>query len=517
MSSSKADVFWESKFANTLVPLFIFLLTGLAILVTTHLPMTDLPQHLAITSILKNLQNPDYGFAPFYQIEWTHTLYLFPYWLALFFAKFLPLELAMRCVITISVLLYPLGIFLILRAQKKPGIFALLTLPLLFNRAFFWGFIHFNMSIGLALLIIGLLLLPKQNLGKHLLIFVLSIILVLTHIYGLVFLFGFVFLNGIVGERRQTLSYLKSLAPAVLGMGYWFWLQLNASSGYGKLIFISLWTRISQLGNSILGGYQDSTENALLVIWAGLLFLLCWKALPVTPKRWRESTPLHKVFCLYILLNIVLYMALPLQTFTIKMLYFRHAFLFACLLPLLCSVELWASKRKLLGPALLLLALLSLGNTWFHLQAFDREANTFRRILQALPQKPRVVSLIQHKHGKIMKTAPYAHFAGYVQAQKGGLIAVSFPRFFWNIPVTMHPKHGIPKTPRDLEWLPQRFNYKTFGYYYQYVIARHTPRVLIPYSEGFPYKLQLGYGRWQLYRYVPFKEAFSSPKQTPKK
>ena len=56
-----------------------------------YLPMTDLPQHLAVASILLHHDDPRFGFAAFYEPAWGRSLYLLPYLGALALA---PLALA---------------------------------------------------------------------------------------------------------------------------------------------------------------------------------------------------------------------------------------------------------------------------------------------------------------------------------------------------------------------------------------------------------------------------------------
>ena len=112
-----------------------------------YLPMTDLPQHLAAVSILLNLNDPRYGFAAFYQTAWDRTLYALPYLMTMAFAPFASLELGMRVVVVLSLASLPIGLFALLRALGKAEWLALLSLPLVYNRAFFWGFTNFQLSM----------------------------------------------------------------------------------------------------------------------------------------------------------------------------------------------------------------------------------------------------------------------------------------------------------------------------------------------------------------------------------
>jgi hypothetical protein len=123
----------------------------------SFLPMTDLPQHAAIAAILEHLGDAGWGFDEWYERALGRTLYFLPYGLTIVFGQVVPAEFATRILVFLSVIAYPLGVWALLRATHRPGMFALLALPLMYNRAFFWGFSKFNLGLGLALFAIALL------------------------------------------------------------------------------------------------------------------------------------------------------------------------------------------------------------------------------------------------------------------------------------------------------------------------------------------------------------------------
>src|SRR5688572_23982666 len=106
----------------------------------SYLPMTDLPQHAAVVSIIEHHDDPAYGFAAYYDVDWWRTPYVLPYLIWIGVGKVLGLAAGMHVAALVSVLAYPLGLLALLRAAGKPSWLALLGLPLVYNRAFFWGF-----------------------------------------------------------------------------------------------------------------------------------------------------------------------------------------------------------------------------------------------------------------------------------------------------------------------------------------------------------------------------------------
>ena len=127
--------------------------------------MTDLPQHLAVASILWNIDDPRFGFAAFYEVAWDRSLYVLPYLVAMALAPFASLEAGMRVVVVLSLASLPIGVFALLRALGKPEWLALLALPLVYNRAFFWGFVNFQLALGFALLALAILVRPPRGCG----------------------------------------------------------------------------------------------------------------------------------------------------------------------------------------------------------------------------------------------------------------------------------------------------------------------------------------------------------------
>jgi len=65
----------ESAFARWLPPTAIVVLAA-PCLFLAYLPMTDLPQHLAVMSILKNLGDPTFAFDAYYEAAPDRILYL---------------------------------------------------------------------------------------------------------------------------------------------------------------------------------------------------------------------------------------------------------------------------------------------------------------------------------------------------------------------------------------------------------------------------------------------------------
>ncbi|MFQ5418438.1 MAG: hypothetical protein ACE5FL_15535 [Myxococcota bacterium] len=470
-------------------------------LVLAYLPMTDLPQHLAVVSMWLHMDDPRFGFEAFYELAPGRTLYFVPYAIALALCRIMPLALAMHVVVFLSVIAYPLGVLAVLRATGRAGVLALLAVPLMYNRAFFWGFVNFNLALGMALYAVALLERPVRSVRARLGLGVLCIAISLTHAYGIAIVAGYVGVGLIFGDRGKLARNLLPLAP--LGVGTAAWLAAGRDAvGRGKLSFDSLTERFLAFEDATLGGYPDWTDESLLVLMVATVACFCARRLPWTADRWRALDSLERTALLYSTLNFALYWVLPTHTESALFLHFRHALLAVALLPLLATDGLLRANPRA-GAALLgLLAVATAAVHWTHLVRFDREARPFDAVLAELPEQPKLHFLCWDRAGDVIQTNPYHHFHAYVLAQRGGVTSFSFPEMFWNIPVTLREEAGVPRLPLDVEWHPELFDDEAIGGFYDWVLVRNAGDG----SRGvdtlprFSYELVFADPPWELYR-----------------
>jgi hypothetical protein len=478
----------EPRRRGDLLTLAAIVVVCVPALVLAYLPMTDLPQHLAVASILDHGGDPAYGFGDWYVVDWLRTPYVLPYALAIAFGKVVGLAGGMRIVVFLSLVVYPLGVMAILRAADKPAWLALLALPFVYNRTFFWGFVAFDLSIGLALLAFALYVSPRVSIRRDVALAAAVLGTTLSHIYGLALVIALVVAYAVVGGWPRLRARPWRFAPLAVGVLLWV-LGAREQQGYGITISPPLGERLVELPHELLGGYADRSELVVLV-----LFVAAW--LPLV--RVRRLSVVERVAWLCAAGNLVAYFVLPQATFTAKFIHFRHAFLAASLLPIVARPP----ERFLLRALPVVLAGVVAVNSWAHLVLFDREARRFDRIVDAVPPKARIVSIIFERDGDVMRTDPYLHFAGYAQAAKGGLLAMTFPATFWNLPVTMKPGLAIPETPINAEWNPNLYSDRAFGHFYDYALVRIPVERALAATDNFPFELVAAAPPWQLYRRI---------------
>jgi type IV secretory pathway VirJ component len=482
---------------------FLLLALLLAPAVTlSYLPMTDLPQHLAVVSIHWNLDDPRFGFGAFYEPAWDRSLYALPYLMVIALAPFVSIEAGMRIVVLLSLASLPIGVLALLRALRKPEWLALLALPLVYNRTFFWGFVNFQLAFGLALLALAILVRPPRGWASELALAVLCALIVVSHPYGVLMLMGYILLWLLFGERRALARHALALSPLALGALAWG-LYAESHPNAMKVAFSPLLERLDDFEESVLGGYRDASEAHLMIG-----FLIAWAVLaaPVFPfsrSRWRALSHHERVLWAFAGVNLLLFAAVPWRTGLMTELHPRHAVIAMTLLPALAARQGSPRRARRAIAALTVLALATIGIAWVHLVRFDREARVFDQVVERIPFGSRIVALTWDANGEVMRTWPYWHFSAYAQARRGGLIAQSFPRMFRNIPVRVRADAGLPDSPASLEQRASLFDYRAFGFAYDHVLVRTNGSGWRDRFPEFPYQLVFEAPPWQLWRALP--------------
>jgi len=491
----------ESTAASRLPPAIVVVL-ALPCLFLAYLPMTDLPQHTAVISILKNLGDPAFGFDAYYEAAPERTLYYFTYGIALALAKILPLEFVMRIIVFLSAIAYPLGVLAVLRATGRPGALALLALPLMYSRSYFWGFANFDLALGMALFAVALLERGARNARGEVALAALCVAIVLTHVYGVAIVLGYVCLRLLVGDRRALLKRLPALSPLAVGALGWIYVGRDVE-GRGGSYFPSLAERLLGFEDSVIGGYPDSSDEILLAAMLAAIAFFAAGALPWSRARWHALGRCERTFALYSVLNLALYLALPMHLASGQHIHFRHALLAVAFMPLLAQAPVGPGARRIAPAVLAGLTALTFAIHWSHLFRFDREARSFDDVIARLPDAPKVYYLDWDRSGRVTETYAYHHFHAYIQARRGGVISFSFPEMFWNIPVRLREAAGVPSPAEESEWINRLFDYDEIGDFYDYVLVRKRARQRgVESLAKFPYERIYSNPPWELYRHL---------------
>src|SRR5262249_54799019 len=115
-----------------------------------YLPMVDLPQHLAQVAIVKNINNPVFDFHGKYFLDW-FTPYLLGTTSAIAFSfVFSPLT-AIKIVLTICVLGFPISLAFLLRKTRGDIWWSLIGFPMAFGSNFLFGHLTYMAAFVLGI------------------------------------------------------------------------------------------------------------------------------------------------------------------------------------------------------------------------------------------------------------------------------------------------------------------------------------------------------------------------------
>jgi hypothetical protein len=244
--------------------------------------------------------------------------------------------------VAVAVLAYPVGAWLFLRAAKKPWYLALLALPLVYNRAFYWGFINFTLAIGLALVALSIVMTERKSWRSDVVLALVCVAVTATHLYGVLVLVGYLAVWAATGDRKLIIDRLPALFPAFVGMLVWAVMSAKAPP-YGGYRYVSPPEKLWQIPDSILGGFADRSELVLLGLFVIVFVVVSWRSLPTSWARWERLDRHTKVVYVFAAANLILYFAAPMHTPTVKYMHFRHVLLAALVLPLAAGsgVQRW--------------------------------------------------------------------------------------------------------------------------------------------------------------------------------
>jgi hypothetical protein len=487
---------------------FVFAISvalALPCLAFRYLPMVDLPQHEAIVSILRHLHDRNFGFDSYYRWAPVGTLYIAPYLAGFALSHFISVATAMHIVVFCSVLSYPIGIMLCLRALKRSAYLGLLAMPFVYNQSFFWGFVNFKLALGLSIIALSLLI-GEWSARKAVTFALLSLVIAVTHVYGLVLLASYMVIWLLLGERKAAAKRLVALIPAAAALVLWLVLLSNAR-GYEGLDWGGLASRWSRFPEAIVGGWRGNSEKIFLGCILLAIVAFSRRSMPINALRWRGLNLHVRVVWIFVGLHLVVYFCMPELAVAANKASFRHAEMAVLALPLTVTSEDAAATPVWLRLGVAALAIALVVSSWSHFRRFNHEAESFDAIINAIPTRQRVAQLTYERSGRVARVPAYLHFAAYVQSMKGGLLAVSFPTRFWNIPVKRVKDPASHNVPRGLEWNPRLFETSGLDKNFEYVIVRvarhHGPRL----PQPFPYQLQLTSGPWWLFhRYESIHE-----------
>jgi hypothetical protein len=433
------------------------------------LPLLDLPQHLAITTVLLHHADPAWSLAAYFEPQRGE---LTPYWahyLALEgLGRVMPVGAAARVFLSFYVLALPFAAMALARALGRPPAVALLVIPLALNANLYYGFIAYCWSVVLLLWALALLArqLDAPRTPRGLGLALLAAALFFTHVQSFAFLLLGAAVLALVGEGAASRRPLRAwpLLPATLAL-FLPWLYLSTTTRPGveryfppledpRAKYEAPLERVTGFPAAVAGSYQDGSDDWLLAAWAIVVTAAVLKGGRDAPPRGALALIAAALAC---------YFVLPVSIQGQWNIAPRFAWTAALLLPCLVG----RPPRWLAGAVLALSAAIAANAAWHHAR-FDREAGSFDRALATLPGGARVLGLMYDPRGEVLERWPYLHFEQYAVVRGGGVAAHSFTA---NAPLPVRLRTEA-RVDAPGVWWPDQFRYDAHGGFFDHFLVR---------------------------------------------
>ena len=472
----------------------IFSSISILILLTSYPPSVDLPQHLSQIQLLLDTageQNTNFV------IQWAAPNTLIYYCIFLFW-QFLPPELVAKAILIFLVFLWVAAIHFLAARRGSPTEAAILASLLIFNRAFYWGFLNF--FTGFPVFVCWFLLTTreaeefswKEALG---LIFC-SYLLYASH--ALWFAAGVAWLVGINIVKKTPLKLflfrLAALSPCVIASILWFvrFAPSRAASGLDVAAhwpsFLSRFS-FSWLMNGAFGGLWGPAESG------AFLLIYFWMAYLIWINRAKLRNLLDKDFLYASIFFLVIVLVGPGKY--MNTIFFSSRWFPAAMIFLILAFRPQSRGNRFFRaiPLVIFLFFVFLTHqSWQKHVKYDLSG--FEDSLAAIPPKTKVLGLDLIKKSEFIKGQPYLQLFSYAQAYKKCELNFSFAEHSTGI-VAYKTKREKPWS-KSLEWFGERVKFSDFKYF-DYALINAEEKIHI-YLSGLEELNQMtAVGNWRAY------------------
>jgi len=421
-----------------------------------YLPLVDLPQHAAQIGALRAMWSGDEAMSALFRVNW-FTPYLLGYLLLYAFALVLPITLAAKLLVSLSVVSVPLLTARLLREAGADERWKWLAIPCAFGFAFYWGFLSFIVAapLGLLFLIRTIAFVREPSRWRVAEIALFGMFLFFCHIIVLGFA-SLVALGWVAGVHHRNLKalvlhMLPYTAPLPL-IGVWFAITYDTEAQVQEntVVFSPFSYRLQQLVAQA-AGLEDVAVSALLVtaVFTAVVLLpwLSGARFSRRPERWLPFA--LALFTFLVAPNFVFGTAY----------FFQRLGLF--LVPLWLMVwdapQRTRSLARLAIPVALLWVMMSIGR----FASFARETESFTAVLKAMEPDRRVAAFVYDNSSPLFALPVYLHFTAWYQAMSRGIVDFNFAEFYSSM-VRYRADAGT-RLNENLAWYPTLFRWDSDG------------------------------------------------------
>jgi hypothetical protein len=463
------------------------------------LPFVDYPEHLAAVAVIHRADAPE--FAQYFKVNYRTSRYLLFYLGAHELSYVFGVEGGTRLMAALSLALLPLAMVSFLRAHGRSALWAPASGLVAIHVYVFWGFLNYSlgMTIGLFALAAHARLTSRPDWSRAVAYAGLALACFYAHAQAYVWLAAaslvqWLFVARMVGWRQARQALWRSIVasvPSVAGAVWWLRTSGVVETGEGLLRsgvmpentrgvqFAPLVETLKGALDQSVRYYRDGTGERLFLVFAvimgvGLAYRVSrhLRQEPPTAAAWMPGSLAPEAV---LALSVLAWLFAPHTFDNIDPINDRFLPLSLILLPVLGPTRLSSGIPRRGIAAACMAAAVHMG--YVHHMKFvqtDREMGALAEALAQTQSGHRLLGLIYDRESAIVPFVTYLHAHQYYQARVGGLAAWGFVELPMN-PYVYRPGRAPAPFPPRWEWFPERFDWGTYGGYFDYYLVRTPP------------------------------------------
>jgi hypothetical protein len=462
----------------------LFYWSGVALMVaglfvTKLLPCVDYPQHLALSDIARRLAMPNAPERNGYQLNYLTYNGLFHVVVARL-ANWMPIELAGRLVVALSVAGLGAAVIALVRVLRRPSSHTLLFLPILFSFSLGWGFVNYVLGTAIAAwaLVFVARAAARPRWGAMLGVAVTGLACAVAHVLAMLILCVAAAALGLEVawratpfQQRWTARAWRVLVRATVAVGpllpacayclYVFHRQYVWDPGMYRDPTMEgsvppLWEKLAFFSAFATDLYTDWTDQ--FVLWAsivvmGLATVRYWRRRrDETPARGPADIPIVAPF----LVLFLAYLATPIVMVGTHLVFPRLGQW--TILGAVLAIPRWTGPSAPRARAWMQGIGVAAGiNTLGHCLLYAWETFDASAVIDDLPDGQSASAVIWEPGTLAFRNETLAHLAGYYAARKHGQWAFSFARYL-SVPVRFKPGSQPAWPARGWEFAPSHYD-----------------------------------------------------------
>jgi hypothetical protein len=467
--------------------------------VTRLLPCVDYAQHLALSDLARRMADPTAPENAEYQLNYFTYNGLFHVVVA-WLGRLVPIELAGRLVVALSLLGMAGAVLALVRVLRRPPVHASLFTPILFSFSLGWGFVNYVLATTIAAW--ALVLLARAAIRPTALavaaVGVLGLACAFAHVLAMLILclagaglalelaWRVTPSSGPLAARlfRVTLRAAIAALPLVIGCIYCIEVY-RRQYGWDPNMYRDptlegsappLLEKLVWFGAFATDLFWDATDQ--LVLWAAIAMMVGSEWLSWRQRRagtWSGEDP-APIILPFVLLTLA-YFATPMVLVGTHLIFPRLA-QWAVIGAVLATPRFPTTAEARARTWILRIALVGGLNVLVHCAIYAYETNDASRVIDDLPPGRAATAVIWEPGTYAFRNGTVTHLAAYYAARKHGQWAFAFARYL-SVPVRF-------KSGAQPAWPARGWEFDGEAYDPRCKYARAFPLVIVKAPKSLP-------------------------------